>query len=97
MEYVVILLILFGVSLFLEQKFNLHLYQSRKERILIPLAFFLIGVIWDSYAVVRGHWNFNTEKLLGIKIGVLPIEEYLFFLIIPYTVLTIYRVLKKQI
>lgn len=97
MEYLVVLLILFGVSLFLEQKFNLRLYQSRRERILIPLVFFLIGIIWDSYAVTRGHWSFNMEKLLGIRIGVLPVEEYLFFLIIPYTVLTLYRVLKKKV
>jgi lycopene cyclase domain-containing protein len=97
MEYLVILLILFCVSLFLELKFHLRLYQSKKERMLIPIIFFLIGILWDSFAVARGHWVFNMDKLLGIKIGLLPIEEYLFFLIIPYTILTLYRVLKKEI
>lgn len=97
MEYIIILLFLLCVQLFLEHKFHLHLYKSRKERFIIPLIFFVIGIAWDSFAVARGHWSFNMDKLLGIKIGYLPIEEYLFFLIIPYSILTIYRVLKREI
>ena len=97
MEYITILIILLCISLAFERKFHLRLYQSRKERVLIPLIFFLIGIVWDSFAVTRGHWSFNMDSLLGLKIGVLPIEEYLFFLIIPYAVLTLYRVFKKEI
>lgn len=97
MEYLIVLSGLFLTSFFLEKKYHMHLYQSRKERRIIPLIFFVIGTIWDSFAVYRGHWYFNTTKLIGIKIGLLPLEEYLFFLIIPYFILTLYRFLKRKI
>ena len=97
MEYLLILVGLFALSLFLEFKFHLRLYSSRKERFIIPLLFFLIGTLWDSYAVIRGHWYFNFDNLLGVRIGVLPLEEYLFFIVVPYAVLTLYKVLKKEI
>jgi lycopene cyclase domain-containing protein len=61
------------------------------------MAFFLIGVIWDSYAVYKGLWNFTGTGLIGIKIGLLPLEEYLFFLIVPFSILTAYKVLEKKI
>lgn len=44
-------------------------------------AFFLI---WDGYAISRGHWFFDREQILGIygPYGI-PIEEYLFFIVVP--------------
>jgi len=38
-----------------------------------------------------------VDNLLGIRIGYLPLEEYLFFLVIPYFILTLYAALKKEI
>lgn len=97
MEYLVVLLILLATAVFLDLKYRMQLYQSKKERRLIPMAFFIIGVIWDSWAVYRGHWSFNGTGLSGIKVGLLSLEEYLFFLIIPYFILTFYRFLRKEL
>jgi len=97
MEYLAILLLLLIVGLFLDWKYRMKLYNSRRERVIIPLVFFIIGFLWDSFAVYRGHWTFKGSGLIGIKIGVLPLEEYLFFLIIPYFILTVYKALRKEI
>lgn len=59
--------------------------------------FFLIGVIWDTYAIYRNHWIFIDENLLGIKIGLMPLEEYLFILIVPFCILTYYKLLDRKI
>ena len=86
------------ISVFLDWRYSLHLYQSSKERRVIPILFFIIGSIWDSWAVWRGYWNFEEGKgLIGITIGFLPLEEYLFFLIFPYFLLTIYFFFKREI
>lgn len=69
----------------------------RRKRVLIPIIFFAVGTAWDTFAVWRGHWYFDYSNLVGLKIGLLPIEEYLFFLIIPYFIITFYRFLKKEI
>ena len=97
MEYLIILIVLLLISIFLEHKFHIHIYKSRKERILIPLIFLVVGTIWDSLAIWRGHWSFNGPGLIGIKIGFMPLEEYLFAIIVPYFILTTYRALKREI
>jgi lycopene cyclase domain-containing protein len=97
MEYLIILLVLLAVGLFIEWKYRVHLYHSRKERIIVTLVFFVIGVLWDSFAIFRGHWDFPGPGLVGLKIGLMPIEEYLFILIVPFWIITMYKILDKKI
>ena len=71
------LLILFGFllsGLFLEWRYRIQLYHSRRERFIIPLIFLIIGIAWDNFAVWRQHWIFPGEGLIGIQIGLVPIE-----------------------
>ena len=41
-------------------------------------------IIWDIGFTENGFWGFNSAYLLGIYWGGLPIEEWLFFVTIPY-------------
>ena len=43
-----------------------------------------IFILWDAYAIANKHWTFSVEQTTGIigPFGV-PLEEYLFFLVIP--------------
>ncbi|MEK6856301.1 MAG: lycopene cyclase domain-containing protein [Nanoarchaeota archaeon] len=97
MEYIIILLIILGITVFVEWKYHIHLYHSRKERLFVTLNIFIGGMIWDYYATYRHHWIFPGDGLLGFRIYGLPIEEFLFFLIVPYTALVIYRFYDKKI
>ena len=93
MGYILILIGLLTVTAILQKKYKIHIYNTKLERLAIPLIFFMVGIIWDTIAVINGHWYFNEANLLGIEIGVLPIEEYLFFLIIPYFIVVLYKIL----
>lgn len=97
MEYLLILTGVLICGIFLQKRYQIRLYRCRKERIFIPAAFLLIGVAWDSLAVYREHWAFSNTKLLGITIGVLPLEEFVFFLIVPYFILVVYKFLQKKL
>jgi lycopene cyclase domain-containing protein len=97
MNYLTILLALFLSAALVEWKYHFHLYRTRKERLIVMAFFFVIGVIWDTYAIQSGHWNFPEGKNLGIKIGVMPIEEYLFILIIPFWIITIYKLADQKL
>jgi lycopene cyclase domain-containing protein len=97
MEYFIILVVMLIAVIFAEWKFHLHLYHSIKERIIITLHIFLLGMIWDYYATYNQHWIFPGPGLVGIRIFNLPIEEFMFFLIVPYAVLTTYKYLDKRI
>lgn len=59
--------------------------------------FFVIGVVWDSFTIWRGHWLFPAGKNLGIVIGNMPLEEYLFALIVSSFILTIYKVFDARL
>ncbi len=54
----------------------------------IMMAFF---VSWDIIFTQHGFWGFNEKYLSEIKLANLPLEEWLFFICIPYACLfTIY-------
>lgn len=97
MEYFVILLCVLALGIFFETKYHLHLYHSRKERIMYTLNIFVYGMVWDYYATYRQHWIFPGEGLIGVRIWGLPLEEFLFFLIVPYSALVMYKWYDKYV
>lgn len=55
---------------------------KRTLKSILPVA--AVFLIWDAYAVSKGHWKFDSSQIIGIMgPGRIPLEEYLFFLIIP--------------
>jgi lycopene cyclase domain-containing protein len=73
--------------------FSKYVQFKKKWKFLpIPLLSTLIYfVIWDSLFVKYGVWDFNEQYILGFKIFGLPIEEWLFFIIIPFCCIFIYE------
>lgn len=43
-----------------------------------------VFLIWDALFTVKGIWGFEEKYCLGIKILEMPIEEWLFFFVIPF-------------
>jgi lycopene cyclase domain-containing protein len=42
-------------------------------------------IIWDIWFTESGYWGFNEEYLMGWYLLSLPIEEWMFFIAIPYS------------
>lgn len=74
-EYLIILSIILVITVFIEYKYHIHLYHSRKERLMVTLNIFLFGMFWDYFATFRQHWIFPGHGLIGMRIFGLPIEE----------------------
>jgi lycopene cyclase domain-containing protein len=72
-------------------KFN-NYFSSLSLSLLISSIPF---ILWDIYFTYLGVWGFNSEYHSGILLTNLPLEEILFFHIIPFCCLFTYFVLKK--
>jgi lycopene cyclase domain-containing protein len=66
-----------------------------KWKSILPALFFpgLFFIIWDIIFTLKGVWSFNPEFITGVYVGNLPIEEVLFFIVVPYSCLFIYECL----
>lgn len=51
----------------------------------------VVFLIWDVYFTAMGVWGFNPDYLVGLDIINLPIEEWSFFILIPFACLFIYE------
>jgi lycopene cyclase domain-containing protein len=65
-------------------------WPSLIPSLLITGAFFLVFDIWFAKKAI---WGFNPEYHSGIVISGLPLEEWLFFIVIPYASIFIHYVL----
>lgn len=68
-----------------------------KEWKFVFLATFTVAIpflVWDEFFTQWGVWGFNPKYLMGIYFGHLPLEEVLFFVVIPYNFIFILRVVE---
>ncbi len=56
--------------------------------IVMPALFY---IIWDIFFTTKNVWSFNENYITGIKISTLPIEEVIFFFVVPYCCVFIYE------
>jgi len=56
----------------------------------------LIFVVWDVVAIARDHWTYNERYITGWELpGDLPIEELVFFGVIPVCGLLTYEAVRQ--
>lgn len=84
MSYVGVLIFVLVASLWLEVVLRTRVL-ARWRRLLLVLAVVVWPfLLWDAYAIAQGHWWFDTTRILGIYLpGEVPVDELLFFLVIP--------------
>jgi len=95
MHFIYIGLILFTISYPLFKSFEEKIQYSSKWKFLFP-GLLLSGaffIVWDIWFTSIGIWKFNTDYVLGLFIGGLPIEEWLFFIVVPFSCVFIYEVM----
>ena len=68
----------------LELWLRVGVYRRWRRLLLTLLPVAAVFVVWDLYAVHAGHWTFDPAQTLGVDLpGDLPVEELLFFLVVP--------------
>lgn len=76
--------------------FKLQFSKKLKLFLLTDSLILVIYLIWDFWAVSKGSWYFDSNQIIGIMLlGTLPIEEVLFFIIVPLMTVLTYLALVK--
>ncbi|MBV9821355.1 MAG: lycopene cyclase domain-containing protein [Actinobacteria bacterium] len=81
----------------LELVLGVRVYARWRRLVAALVPGLVLGVTWDLYAVHRGQWHFDRRYLLGLDVAGLPLEEVLFFVVIPIcAVLTLEAVARRR-
>lgn len=91
-EYLLVLAGCVLVTLPLEFILGARVYRrpARLAAVVLPVA--AVFYVWDLVAIARGHWWFNPARTSGVLLpGGVPLEEALFFLVIPLCGLLTYE------
>lgn len=96
-NFTYLILDVLSVSVPLACSFEHKLQFWKKWKFYLPalLGTAIFFLIWDFFKTKHGVWSFNSNYVLGIYWFGMPLEEYLFFLTIPYACTFIYETLEK--
>ena len=80
----------------LELVLRVRVYARWKRFLLAVLPEFAVFVAWVLYAIAQGHWNYDGDQILGVRLpGGIPVEEVLFFLVVPLCAVLAFEAVRK--
>jgi lycopene cyclase domain-containing protein len=94
-SYVLLLAACVAVTLPLELVLRARVYGRPRRWLLSLLPVVVVFGAWDVYAVSRHHWTYDPRQTLGVTLGNLPVEELLFFVVIPTCALLTYEAVRR--
>ena len=68
-----------------------RVYARPRRWLLSLLPVVALFTAWDVYAIARHHWSYDREQTTGVRIGNVPIEELVFFVVIPTCAILTYE------
>lgn len=91
-RYLLVLLGCLLVTLPLEFVLRARVYR-RPRRLLAALSVpLVVFCVWDIVGIRRGVWTYNPAFVTGVRLPLsLPLEEFLFFLVVPLCGLLTYE------
>lgn len=81
----------------LEVFLHIRVYARWRRLILALLPTVVIFTAWDIYAISRHQWTYDRRWITGVILpGRLPIEELLFFLVIPVCAIATLEAVRRR-
>ncbi|CAN5655541.1 lycopene cyclase domain-containing protein [soil metagenome] len=75
---------------------GVYRHPLRVIRAVAPVA--LVFVLWDAIAIAAHVWTYNPQFITGIHLpGDIPLEELLFFVVIPVCGLLTYNAVNAML
>lgn len=94
-SYLLLLAACFLGTLPLEFYWRARVYGRTRRWLLSVLPVVVVFGAWDVWAIANDHWTYDPGKTSGVVLGNLPLEELLFFVVIPTCALLTYEAVKN--
>lgn len=93
--YLLLLIFCLVGTLPLEIVLHARVYRRWRRAALAIAPVAAAFVVWDLLAIRAGWWSFDARYVVGLTLpGGLPIEEFLFFLVIPLCALLTFEAVR---
>jgi lycopene beta-cyclase len=83
------------VTLPLELVLKAGVYRRPRRWLAALVPVFLAFGLWDWVAIHRGHWTYSPRYTTGVAFLTLPLEELVFFLVVPTCALLTYQAVTR--
>lgn len=97
LSYILILTLSFLIPFIFSFERQIYFIQYFKIVLKSILLVAIPYLIWDSIFTDLKIWGFVNEKIIGFRLVGLPLEEILFFIVVPYALIFIYEVVNFYI
>jgi len=95
LEYLIFNLVVIIGPLILSFEKGVYYFGRWKQAFLAIVIVLIPFIAWDSLVTDR-HWWFNTNYTLDLRLAGLPLEEWLFFISVPFSVLFIWEIFSRK-
>lgn len=96
LHYIGVLLFIGGCGIGVNYFFKTGLWKRLRLFLVIDGLVLIVYTAWDSWAIYKRNWYFDAKQLLGIHfLFSIPIEEILFFIVVPFTTVATFLALKR--
>ena len=89
--YLVLMAACLLVTLPLELVLKAGVYRRPRRWLAALVPVLLVFNLWDWAAIRRGHWTYSSRYTNGIEVLGLPLEELVFFVVVPTCALLTYQ------
>ena len=89
--YLVLMAACLLATLPLELVLKAGVYRRPRRWLAALVPVFLVFSLWDWLAIRRGHWTYSPRYTTGIVLLGLPLEELVFFVVVPTCALLTYQ------
>ena len=80
----------------LELVLRVRVYPRWRRLLLAVIPEFVVFVGWVLYAIAHEHWDYSAARTLGVRLpGGIPVEEVLFFLVVPLCAVLAFEAVRK--
>jgi lycopene cyclase domain-containing protein len=91
LRYLLILAGCVALTLPLEFVLGVRVYRRPRRLLATVLPTAAVFATWDLVGSARGHWWFSPRYTMGVHLLGLPVEEWLFFVVVPLCAVLTYE------